>query len=216
MNTTAKRNARFSIGRLNNSRSNSNGFTLLEVMLALVVMGVMLSLAVISLTPNPAQDLQRQGRRLQAVLQMAADETMMQGVEMALSLSYLEEDDLPDNLDTTEPGMGYQFLILNKDDLRWQPLDDTPFGFHGLGSEIAITVEIDGQQLDAQMARQLKRIQALQSEQQLQPALLLLSSGEMSPFTISLRHRDVEQAVGISSDGVSTIRLHTVQNETLL
>ncbi len=185
-------------------------------MLALVVMGVMLSLAVISLTPNPAQELQRQGRRLQAVLQMAADETMMQGIEMALSLSYIEPGDLSENIDTTEPGMGYQFLLLNKEDLHWQPIDEPPFGFHGLGSDINIAVEIDGQQLDAQMAQQLKRILTLQSEQQLQPVLLLLSSGEMSPFTISLRHPDVEEAVNISSDGISNIRLHTVHSEKRL
>ena len=57
--------------------THSRGFTLIELMVVLVVISVMLGLATVSLDTNPAKELQREGRRLQAVLQMAADEAVI-------------------------------------------------------------------------------------------------------------------------------------------
>ena len=177
-------------------RSQQRAFTLLEVTLVLVVIGVMLSLAMVASAPNPAADLQREARRLQAVLQMAAEEAMMQGIEMALSISGLQGTDA-----------GYQFLVLDIDDLNWLPLQQPQFEFHGLGDSMSMEIAIDGRQVDRNRLRQLQRLQALQSEPQLQPALVLLSSGETTPFTIRLNHPQVERAVTVSSDGVSGIVL---------
>lgn len=182
--------------------NRGDGFTLLELMVVLVVIGVMLGLATVAIGPRHSSDLQREARRLHAVLQMAVDEAQMQGVEMALSLSSGSSSS-----SSLSQLNGYQFLMLDNEDLTWSPVNLPQFDLYHLGNDISITIEIDGKRLDKEMIQQLNRIQALQSQSQLQPVLLLLSSGEISPFIITLRHPLVEQAVKIGSDGVAEITI---------
>jgi general secretion pathway protein H len=175
----------------------NRGFTLVEIMLVLVVIGIMLGLASVAFTPNPAKDLQREAQRLQVVLQMAADEAQLQGIEMALAIT-----------DPQHPqGRGYQLLRLDNKALQWQPIDSAEYRFHPLNADISLSVSIDGQLLDDEIMQQLRRLQSLQNSAQLQPALLLLSSGEVSPFRIAMLHAQVEQPAIISSDGIAEITL---------
>ena len=181
------------------SVTHSRGFTLVELMLVLVVISVMLGLATVSLDTNPAKDLHREGRRLQTVLQMAADEAVVQGQEFALAFNEEEAGD--------QERQGYQFLILDAADFKWSPVDTRELSFHPLGEQISMSINVDGQQLDENALQQIRRMQSIGSDQALQPVLLLLSSGETSPFTITLNHSQVNEVVEIASDGVSGITL---------
>lgn len=170
---------------------------MIELMLVLVVIGVMLSLVVVAVAPNPARELEREGRRLHALLQMAATEAMMQGVEIGLAVS----------ANNGGAEAGYQFLVLNMEQLQWQSIAAEQFGFHVFKPGITISASTEGHRLDREMQQQLKRVQRLKSDTRGRLALVLLSSGEVSPFNITLRHQLLGRSVNISSDGISEIIL---------
>ena len=53
------------------------GFTLVEIMVVMVIIGITLGLASINAIPNPRQDLQAEAQRLTLLLQLARDEAIV-------------------------------------------------------------------------------------------------------------------------------------------
>jgi len=61
----------------------SRGFTLLEMMVVLVIAGLLVSLASVSLTRNPRTDLQEQAQRLALLFESASDEAQVRSRPIA-------------------------------------------------------------------------------------------------------------------------------------
>ena len=59
------------------------GFTLVEVLAVLAIIGIVVALAQVRFGPSPAQTLDHEARRLALVLEAARDEAMMQGCTVA-------------------------------------------------------------------------------------------------------------------------------------
>jgi general secretion pathway protein H len=53
------------------------GFTLVEIMVVMVIIGVTLGLASLNAIPSPRQDLQKEAQRLTLLLQLARDEAIV-------------------------------------------------------------------------------------------------------------------------------------------
>ncbi|MFQ6332667.1 prepilin-type N-terminal cleavage/methylation domain-containing protein [Methylophilus sp. 3sh_L] len=87
----------------------SKGFSLIEVMVVLIIIGVVASGAVISFESIQKRDAERTLRRLKLVLEACADRAIVNGRPIALEL-------LPN---------GYRFSALDADD-TWRPLEDPP------------------------------------------------------------------------------------------
>lgn len=167
-----------------------HGFTLIEIMLVLVVISVMAGLATIALGPNPHNTLNREARRLQAVMEMAAEEAVLQGTQWALAL----------------PERGYQFLVFDSDKFAWNEVTAKPFALHQLDSAVSLKLHVEGQHYDPEAGERLARMRTA-ADQSLRPALILLSSGEITPFRITFRYDQLDSIVVLQSDGVSEIEL---------
>lgn len=182
--------------------SRIGGFTLIEMLLVLVVIGVTLGLVAISLHPNPATQLDREARRLRAVLNEASEEAVSQGVEIALALS-------------NDPNTGqsqYQLLVLDPEKQVWtKPTFDGPqkgiWSNHILNRHVRLELTLEGRQLNARQLDQMARVRGLASPDKLRPSILLLSSGTMTPFTLRLSLRDGDYHVSLVSDGISGVEL---------
>ncbi len=174
--------------------ARTRGFTLIEIMLVMVVMAVMASLLVVSIGDNPQKRLDREARRLQASLQMVAEEAVLQGVEFSLAMG------------SDVDAQGYLFLMLDIENYVWLPSVEKLMAFHPLDTQITMEVELDGAN-DPQFKRQVERLQALDKQQGPEPLLLLLSSGEMTPFIITLSHAELSSSVRLISDGISGVEL---------
>ncbi len=85
------------------------GFTLIEVMVVLVIMGVMATGITIGLDSLRGRDAEQALKRLRLVLEASADRAMVRGRPIAIEF-------LPD---------GYRFSALDADD-NWRPLIDPP------------------------------------------------------------------------------------------
>lgn len=148
-------------------RWRSAGFTLLELMVVLVLIGIIFSFAVLSLGGDDMAELmERETRRLAAVLDMAGSEAVLRGEELAV---YFSET-------------GYEFLILQED--AWQVTEDnTLLKAHSLPAGIFIRLEVDG---DPPVLTAVPEDADDSLEEEQTPQVYILSSGEMTPFSATL------------------------------
>jgi general secretion pathway protein H len=146
------------------------GFTLLEVMVVLVLIGIIFSFAVLSVSRNDEGEvMKRETRRLATLIDMANNEAVIRGQELAI---HFTED-------------GYAFLVLQIE--GWQELPDDPLlKPHKLPAGFSVRIEVEGDppglgQKDKKDKKDKK------TDDTLTPQVYILSSGEMTPFSATLQ-----------------------------
>jgi len=153
----------------------SAGFTLLELMVVLVLIGIIFTFAMLSLGGDDLGELMEQEiHRMTTLLELASDEAVLRGEELAVLFS---ED-------------GYEFLLLNNEAQRWEATEeDTLLKAYRLPADIELRLEIEGEPpiLTAAAVEEPEEQGEDEYEQEdLQPQVFILSSGEMTPFTVIL------------------------------
>lgn len=151
------------------SRARSSGFTLLELLVVLVLIGIIISFAVLSVGDGGRQErLQQEAERLATLISLAGEEAVLQSVELGVVL---------------QP-QGYLFVVFGED--GWLPLaGDDLFREHRLPDGVELTLFMDG--LRVALA---SRDKGEEQEKGLMPQLLFYSSGERTPFELSLGYRE--------------------------
>jgi general secretion pathway protein H len=173
------------------------GFTLIELMVVLVVIAVMAGLLIIGSGDNPGRQLRREASTLASLLNLAADEAVMQGVELGLVID----------------GESYHFVRFDPARQRWQAIEGRPLAQYRFEREYDIAFELDGERIDE---RQRARIQQLaqRGEEADRPLLLLLSSGETTAFSLTLTDSESAAQVVLRSDGVNPVIVARPGEET--
>ena len=146
------------------------GFTLLELMVVLVLIGIILSFAALSLRGDDISELMDQEtRRLATLLELAGDEAILQGEELAVN--FLDD--------------GYEFLVLQEN--SWQlPEDDTLLKAYSLPAEIELRLEVEGEPPElSDFSKQEDGDDEEDPEDSVTPQVFILSSGEMTPFSVT-------------------------------
>ena len=101
------------------SNTASAGFTLVEILVVMVIIGITLGMASLNAIPSPRQDLDNEAKRLTLLLQLARDEAIVRNREVAFEAT-------PDY---------YRFMVrnetgwtaMNQDDLlRERPFRNAP------------------------------------------------------------------------------------------
>jgi general secretion pathway protein H len=161
-------------------RRPCRGFTLLEVMVVLVLIGIIFSFAVLSVSRNDEDEvMKRETRRLATLIDMANNEAVIRGQELAI---HFTRD-------------GYAFMVLQPD--GWKELPDDPLlKPHKLPAGFSVRIEVEG---DAPglaqkekgdvpgLAQQDKEKEKEKDNDTLTPQVYILSSGEMTPFSATLQ-----------------------------
>ncbi len=159
----------------------SAGFTLIELLVVALIIGITLSLVVVSFNRNVDADVQVEAQRLGALITLAAQESVLHSTEHALEFGF----------------DSYKFLTLNEG--QWQaPEDDGILRERKLPEGISLELYLEGHEFNfEQGAFGVKEAAEAASgkEEQAQaigPRVYMLSSGEMTPFEVELRHKDGE------------------------
>lgn len=149
------------------SRQSSKGFTLLEIMVVIVIVGIVLSFMTLSTgSDRRAEQLEREAQRIVTLLQLASEEAVMRSEQLALRVNET----------------GYEFMILENG--KWIELaDDRPLRPRELPAGIELRLEL-----------QDNPPPGLSAEDSEQPQVFLLSSGEMTPFVLLVSAPETEQS----------------------
>ncbi|EKU83941.1 general secretion pathway protein H [Massilia sp. UYP32] len=86
------------------ARGASSGFTLVELLVVMVIIGITLGLATLNAIPSPRQDLENEARRIALLLQLARDEAIVRNRLVAFEAN----------------GERYRFMV--RGDTGWEPV----------------------------------------------------------------------------------------------
>lgn len=191
-----------------------SGFTLTEILVALMIVTLMFSAARMSMRDGDLDDLNNHSKKLYQLLELAQEESIIRGIELGVRV---EKDK-------------YYFMLYNGE--RWSPLND-----HKLLKEVefeepfALYVHVEGQQQlianasdeseddsdsskgsissgdeaedapEAELDRKLSRV-----KRRVTPQIFILSSGEMNPFAMTIGlERDDEKFYRVKGNHLGEI-----------
>lgn len=168
-------------------RRRATGFTLIEILVVVFIIGVILGFASLSLSGRALGDrAQEEARRLAELLRLARDEAGFTGLE----LGWRQTDN------------GYEFLALS--DQGWARYGaGTPMRARELPPPLEIVVRVD----DVAVAL---------DDEQLQPQIMILSSGEMTPFKLELSAEELDQVFLISGNLLGQVELEALSADELV
>lgn len=158
---------------------HQSGFTLLEIMVVLIIIGILVSFSVLQLGDGEDQQLHEEARRMKTLVSLAREEAILEAREYALGFWQ----------------GGYGFYELNEDEDQWSGINtDSSLRRREIPEFIELTLELEGQ------------LVVLDNKPADKPQVFLLSSGEMTPFILqlSLQERDDSPRV-ISFDQLGRI-----------
>lgn len=182
MTVSGRQQHRFPLASL--SACRQRGFTLLEVMLVLLLMGLAAGYVIFNaFATDPAEQLEREARRMQVVVDMASDFAVLNQQQLGIYIDeenrtyhfmqlneedewqFIEGNPLYKPITLTEPF----FFTLNLDDLPWQS-EDRLFDREMFDSSLSVNdkdIEIGDEQPPPPP-----------------PQILIMSSGEITPFSL--------------------------------
>lgn len=171
------------------------GFTLIEIMVVIVIIGFLASMAVLSSGTDPLRQLKQEAQRIAIIIRLAEDEALLQGKEYGLKLA---KD-------------SYQVVTFNETTKRWQSTADTSaFKHHRLPDNATLSLQSEGNKISLQALFSGKEKEQQNTENDpLKPSLLILSSGESTPFEIHFSSPDSTSYITLSGDGLNELELQT-------
>jgi general secretion pathway protein H len=165
-----------------------SGFTLIEMMVVLVIIGIMVTSVVLSIrTDDLGEHMEMEMQRIQALLKLAREEAVMQNEDIALKVT-----------ENT-----YSFEILG--DKGWEPITgDQIFRARKVvdGTELALKVD----DLEIKFGQQQE---AAGEDKIPPPRIFILSSGEIMPFELILRTVDQSLQYSLKAEQDGIVKLIT-------
>ncbi|GAC17921.1 type II secretion system minor pseudopilin GspH [Paraglaciecola arctica] len=165
------------------------GFTLIEVMVVLLIMGLATGTVMLSYSGESGQDLlKKQTQRLQVVFNMASDYAVLNQKQLGLRVEdknrsyyfmYLDEEQEWQKLELDKTFAEHQLpksfnLELSLTDLPWETEDSL---FSSEVFDEGLSVSDDGVEIGKEEDKKLDP-----------PQIFIFSSGEITPFSITLAY----------------------------
>ncbi len=174
-------------------RFPSRGFTLLELLVVMFIVGIIAAMATLSVgVATSDRGVDKELQRIADLLRLAGEESMLQGREFGITF-YARE---------------YEFSTYDVATGRWLPFDkgSDPFSPRRFPSEAVVDLSIEGRlvSLSEEIPPEEPSRRPGNDEQdprtdRAEPQVLILSSGEFTPFELRVR-----QSIGA---GGATLRV---------
>ncbi|SET39797.1 type II secretion system minor pseudopilin GspH [Thalassotalea agarivorans] len=149
----------------------NKGFTLIEIMLVLLIIGIVISSVQVNLFANtPEQKLEQQSQKFKAIFETVADYSVLNNMELGLVVK--------DN--------SYQFVAY--DGTSWVPVPEDRFTTSvTLPEEVTITLNFDDLPIEEPQLFDPEQLipedeDFLEQEKKITPQVYILSGGDITPF----------------------------------
>lgn len=175
-----------------------NGFTLIELMIVVVIIGVMAAMSTMSVGGNDMRRLHSEAKRLQQFITLMQDEAIFQQQNFGF---YLKENQ-------------YSLVTYDNRSHLWVAGNDESFPPYPVPQGIEIEILVDGEEqqlpIPEDVLESWEDDEDFFPEERLLPQILMLASGEVSPFEIELSlTNDSPLTAVISTDGFSAVSIET-------
>lgn len=190
------------------SSYKQQGFTLLEVMVVLTIIGLMLGIATLSTGGNEQkQEAQQQALRFIAQLDAYRNEAVFQNIDLGLAMDG-SSIQLLKYVDINNPAhiQGKTKEEVSKlKDIPWDAYEGNLKAESELPEQFSMTLFQEDKEID---------FGELIDDDGVRPAILFLSSDEYTQFKVSLNHQyDDSFTINIEGDGFSRFHMTTEQYE---
>jgi len=160
-------------------RNRKSGFTLIEILVVLVIIGILLSVAMLSFGILRDDDnLDREARRLSTLIELVSDEATTQGRDFGLEFMtagyrFVEYDPLLDQW----------FEIIGDDYLAQRELDEG-VEFELFLEEHKVLLHTEAQETERENKDEDRNRPARDLTDDYLPHVLIMSSGDITPFEL--------------------------------
>ena len=160
------------------ARARDNGFTLLELLVVIVIIGVMVSMVTLSFgVLGGDREAEEETQRFWAVLRQAREEAELQGLDLAIFVGTGE----------------YEFLRFDTRRNEWQPVvDDQLYAQRTLPEGLRFRLWMEGREIV--LKHGLPDRSKKDEHEKWPPQVTVLSSGDVVPFELQLE-RDAAPAL---------------------
>ncbi len=141
--------------------NKTKGFTLIELLVVIVLIGIMVSLAVLSMgTSSAERKMEEEAKRLHALIKLVREESIIQATEIAMEINK------------------QKYVFLQYKNRKWIPLSSKIFKARKISDELIFKVETN---IESKIFEE-KDLKLLR--------LYFLSSGEQTPFEMRINVRN--------------------------
>lgn len=197
----------------------SAGFTLLEILVVMVIIAILAMVVSLSVSGRAVDDrMEAEARRLEQLLRIASDEAQAKGLELGLR----------------HTPKGFEFVTPDSQSGRWRLIEEGMFRPREVLAPFYLELRIDGRVVapvppapregldevdDAKAAtvsastdRRTEEEERKQAETT-QPQILILSTGEMTAFTLDLRLQDRPMYYRVEGNALGQLKVQRAAGE---
>ncbi len=165
------------------------GFTLIEILVVVLIIGVLASVVTLSFTGgNLEQELRGEAERAALRMELARSNALQRNREWGV---------------VVEEG-GYRFVELDPYNAAWVEQTERPLQAVIMPANVRLALETEGFELPQLTLWDIQDDD--EEERGLEPNLIIFSSGELTPFTLTLQPQWESTPWTVTSDGLSRVR----------
>lgn len=174
------------------ARTRHGGFTLIELLVVLVIIGVLVSFAVLSLGDGGKRDrLMEEGKRLAALIQLANDQAVLEGREWGLHVA----------------NDGYLFMVLDQGKWR-EAATDKLFRPRQLAEGFSLELRVEDLTVSLIPPDEEAQDQESSDNESLAPQVFLMSSAERTPFELVITAPGGDPVAVVEAPLMGEVELH--------
>lgn len=165
------------------TRARAAGFSLIELLVVIAIIGIFVGAVMLSMgVVDDERGVEQEARRLQSIIDLVREEALMQSRDFGLLIG----------------NDGYRFYVYDYDERAWlEPVDDELLAPHSVDDGLELELSVEDRELLLEPDQDENERDAAEAPE---PQIMVLSSGELTPFEIVVRRESDRAAYRVTAE----------------